>query len=205
MLKKSMVLGFAALVLAAVALEFLQRGNLADPMPFALTLLGALGGAALGYFAAAISASSEANANVKGYRKALVIATLPLFGLFAGTLVTRSLFLQAAFAGLETKPEITSLKVEEADWQRKRRFSDVTYRYIVSLPDGGRSFRVLVDQALYEKVGRRKPPAMVHCIRLPVETGRWGIRRVIAPNYNDMPLGVEIYHPCSSGPATSGQ
>lgn len=198
MSKKLPVLGLVALVLTAVALEFFQRGNLADPLPFALTLVGAIGGASLGYLAFTSAATASAPMDEKPYRKFVSLLSFPLFGLFAGTLVMRSLYLQIAFAGLEAKPQISLLQVEDADQQRKRTFSDRTYRYIISLPGGGRSFRVLVSRELYEKVGPRKPPAMLHCIRMPVETGRWGIRRVMAPNYTDAPLGVERYRPCQA-------
>jgi len=196
MSKKWTLLSFLALVVAAVALEFFQRGNLADPLPFPLTLLGASGGAVLGYLAATAVASVKTDE--KRYRKFVALIAIPFFGLFSGTLLMRSLILQVAFVGIETKPQIALLQVEEVDRQRKRTFSEATYRYVISLPNGGRSFRVLVSKALYERVGPRRPPAMLHCVRLPVETGRWGIRRVMAPNYNDAPLGVEIYQPCNA-------
>jgi len=186
--------GFVALVLAAVGLDSLQRGNLADPLPFAITLLAALGGGTLGYLGAV--AAINANTTEKRYRKFIVLVSFPLFGLLTGPMVMRSLVLQAAFAGVKTAPKVASLYIEDADRQRKRTFSDTTYHYTVSLPDGRRSFRIHVDRALYEKVGPKKPPAMEHCIHLPVEKGRWGIRRVLAPNYFDAPLGVQRYHSC---------
>jgi lysylphosphatidylglycerol synthetase-like protein (DUF2156 family) len=189
MSKKLNLFAFVTLVLTAVGLEFFQRVNLANPLPFALTLLAALGGALLGYFGAA--ATISANVKEKRRRKLVVLLSFPVFGMLAGTLVMRSLVLQVAFAGVATTPQLLSLNVEEADRTRNG-----TYRYIISLPGGGRSFRVLVDRALYEKVGPKKPPAMLHCIRMPVEKGRWGVRRVVATNYSDPPLGVQRYHAC---------
>lgn len=194
MTKKLKIFGFLALIGAAIALEIFQRGNLADPVPFALTLLGALCGASLGYLAA--TAAVKAKVKEKRYRKLIVLLSFPLVGIFAGTLLMRSLVLQAAFAGVQTTPEIAFLHVVETQEQSKRTFLEKRYRYIVSLPDGQRSFRVLVDRALFDKVGSRKPPVTVHCIRLPMETGRWDIRRVNGPNYFDTPLGIQHYHAC---------
>ncbi|RNJ64221.1 MAG: hypothetical protein EDM03_07780 [Porphyrobacter sp. IPPAS B-1204] len=198
MAQKRNLFGWLALVVTAVAVEFFQRGNLGDHIPLALTLAGAAGGASLGCFAAAETIRAKAKVNAFG--KFSLILLCPLAGLFSGTLLMRSLVLQAAFVGLPTTPQITSLEVEEADRQRKRRSSGTNYRYVISLPDGQRSFRVLVDKALYEKVGPKEPWPKVHCVRLPVETGRWGIRRVMGPNYFDPPLGVQHYRRCGEEP-----
>ena len=119
MSKRLKVFGFLALVGAAIALETFQRGNLADPIPFPLTLLGAIFGALVGYVAAA--AALRAKTTEKRYRKIIVLLTLPLFGLFAGTLLMRSLVLQAAFVGVQTKPQITSLQVVRHNGNASRR------------------------------------------------------------------------------------
>lgn len=194
-MKRLNFFGFLALVGTALVLEFFQRGNLAAPIPFELTLVGAMCGAGLGYLAAAEAIKLNVGAKAKG--KYIALLTFPLFGLFSGTLVMRSLVLQAAFAGFPAETKVASLHVEDADRQRRKGFaSKRTYRFDVSLPSGQRSFRVLVDEELYAKVGPKKPPAHVHCIRLPVQKGRWGVQRVLGPNYQDAPLGVESYHTC---------
>lgn len=192
---KLKMIAFLALGVVAAAIEFFQRGNLAEPIPLPLTLMGAAAGAFLGYVAAStIRREKQATKHVGTI---LVLLTMPVFGLFFGTLLARSVFLQAAFVNVASASQVTSVSVESRQTSsgRKSWFGSRNYWLNVSLSAEGRTFRVLVDRALYEKVGP-KPAPRLHCLRLTVENGRWGSRRVLAPNHIDPPLGLKDYRRC---------
>jgi hypothetical protein len=193
--RKLKILPLMALVVIAVAIEFIQRGNLTDPMPFPFTVVGAAGGVFVGYLAAREIAC--AMPDKKPFQSVMSILSFPLLGLFAGTLLARSLFLQAAFLNVSTTPQMTLVHVEsrQTSGRRKSWFGSKNYWVNVSLAEQGRTFRVLVDFALYETIGPKAAPG-THCLLLPVERGRWSVRRVNAPNHFDRPLGLEDYRRC---------
>jgi hypothetical protein len=195
MLSKLKALAFLSLGVVAAAIESFQRGNLADPIPFPLTVIGAGCGAYLGYLAA--SALHREKLEKKPVGTLLILLTMPVFGLFFGTLVARSLFLQAAFLNVVATPQMTSVTIESRQTSSRRThwFGSKNYWLNVSLSEQGRTFRVLVDRTLYEQVGPQPAPR-TDCLRLPVEKGRWRTRRVLAPNHFDAPLSIKDYHRC---------
>lgn len=174
-----------------LAVEFYGRSNLVDRVPFVLTLLGAVLGALLGYWVA--TAVFNERPPKRSYRHILGILAIPVFCLFAGTYSTRSLFLEAAFIGAETAPTEAGLSVVSR--QTTRRTWLGRHRVNVVLEPGTREFRVLVSKRLYSTIGPN-PQAGEHCLKSSVETGRWGYRRVLAPNYFDEPLGLSKYKEC---------
>lgn len=187
---------FLAMILLVVAVEFSQRSNLAKPMPLVLSLIGAIVGGLVGWLPAS---GMKDEPTIKGrFQRLVVIVGFPLGGILAGTYLARALFLQVAFQDVPTKPAF-SLVVVESIQSKRRRLSNSwlnSNQWLnVYLPGGERRFRVLVDDELIAEIGPR-PTKGKHCLALPVEEGKWGYKRVIAPNYSDKPLGVEYYREC---------
>lgn len=186
--RSAIMLGLLA---AIFSIEFYQRSNLADRIPIVFTILGAALGTLLGSWTATRIYSQQPNG--RSLRQTLGIFAIPIFCLFAGTYVARSIYVGAAFAGVEATPIEGKLSVESREtggkrWLGKRRVN-------VVLDGGSREFRVLVTENLYSAIGPN-PAIGAHCLMLAVEEGRWGTRRVSAPNYFDNPLGLEHYALC---------
>lgn len=191
------VFGFGAIAVPALGFEFLQRGNLCDPLPWQITLPAGLIGAVMGLLAAVQISGGIPRRKVTW----LVVAAvgLPLLGIGAGTLLARSIALQAAFAGITPVQETVLMPVKDADsFRRGRRYSRrKAYSVTVSLPDGAREFSIPASKALFEAVGPSPEPGR-HCIRMTVEEGRWGLRRAIGRNRFDRPLDTDALAPCKS-------
>jgi hypothetical protein len=187
------LIAFAILLLIALALFTFDRANLGDPLPGIVMFIGGGGGALYAYLAFAETAALQPDQH--GFRMILAGFGLAVAGIMAGVVLVQSLALRAAFVGVSSKPVITALEVEDRHRMRRKRLSSSRYQLTVRLPGAERDLRVMVDRALYEKVGPRPSPGE-HCISLPVDQGRWGIRRVWAPNFFDTPISMASYRLC---------
>jgi hypothetical protein len=178
--------------MSAVAIEYFQRSNLADPIPLVLTAIGAFAGAPFGYWVATgiYKERPERWAIIQNF----MIFFWTIGGLLLGTLMVRTIFLHIAFAGLATDPSPGTIEVVSRG-SGCSRDEEGRCRYNVALQGGEREFRVLVTRELHDKIGPN-PHENTHCLKLGVETGRFGIRRVFAPNYTDKPIGMDRYSLC---------
>jgi hypothetical protein len=107
------VFAYFALIALAMGIALFQQRNLVEPIPLLLTLVAAACGAVLGYLAAA--EAIELMPEKKLYGQMTMLVMMPAFGLVAGTLLTRSLVLQAAFIGVSTTPQMATFAVEDSD------------------------------------------------------------------------------------------
>lgn len=189
------VFGFAGIAVPALGFEFLQRGNLCDPLPWQITLPAGVIGAVLGLLAAVQISGGIPRRKLTWL--VVSVVGLPLLGVGAGTLLARSFALQAAFVGITPVQETVLMPVKDADsFRRGRRYSRrKAYSVTLSLPDGAREFSVPASMALYEEIGPSPEPG-TYCIRMTVEEGRWGLRRAIGPNRLDGPLDTDALAPC---------
>ncbi|MBY0342459.1 MAG: hypothetical protein K2Q29_01260 [Sphingomonadales bacterium] len=189
------VFGFGAIAVPALGFEMLQRGNLCDPLPWQITLPSGLIGAEFG-----LLASVQISELIPRRKLTWLVVTavgLPLLGMGSGTLLARSIALQAAFAGITPKQKAVLMPIKDADSHRRgRRYSrSRSYSITISLPDGAREFSLRATKTLYAEVGPSPEPGK-HCIRMTVEEGRWGLRRAIGPNRLDGPLSLDALVPC---------
>lgn len=186
-----------ALIGTALLFELFQRGNLVDPLPWPFTLAAALLGGGLGFLAAA--EIIEQMPEDKLFNQIATMVALPVCGLLAATFLARFVTLQAAFTGVETTPQLTALVIEDSQRSGRRRSFGGRYSFTVALPnprgDRARRFQVRIDKPIYNHVGT-PTEARQDCIVLPMDEGRWGVRRVIAPNYFDTPITLENYRRC---------
>jgi hypothetical protein len=174
-------------IAATVCLKF-DRANLGDPLPLALTVIVAGCGILFAYLIAAETvALHPAKKSIRLVLSGLIVA---LICAMSAVFVTQSLMLRIAFIGIPSKPELTAVEVED-----RRIGKRSNYLVEVRLPGAKRHFPIPVSKAVFEKVGPKVVPGE-HCVQLPVETGRWGIRRVWAPNDWDTPLALSDYRPC---------
>lgn len=176
------------MIAATVCLQF-DRANLGDRLPLGLTIITCGCGILLAYLITAETAALRPA--IRGISLVLSGAILALLCAMSAVFVTQSLALRIAFIGISSKPELTALEVEDRRIRKRPR------RFVleVRLPDASRDFPIPVSEAVYRTVGPKPAPGE-HCILLPVDTGRWGIRRVSAPNVYDTPLSVSDYRPC---------
>jgi hypothetical protein len=172
---------------ATVCLKF-DRANLGDPLPLALMAIVSGCGMLFAYLVAAETVALHPAK--KGIRLVLSGFIVALLCAMSAVVVTQSLVLRIAFIGISSKPELTAVEVED------RRLNKRSNRFLeVRLPGARRDFPIPVSEAVFQKVGPKVVPGE-HCILLPVETGRWAIRRVWAPNDYDTPLALSDYRPC---------
>ena len=178
-----------AVLFATLLNEALQSTNLVDHIPLSATILAGASGAALGFWVG--TAFLEADQNRPIITKFLAFLFVPGLFFAAGTHTARSVFTVVAFAGAETTVTNADLKIVG----RSRRGNGLIYnaRLDLRLTQETRQIRILVTDKLRLRAGAR-PQARKHFIRLRMETGRWGYRRVITPNYFDEPIGLQNYH-----------
>jgi hypothetical protein len=171
------------------AIALLQRANLVDPSPVWTTGLGAVVGFSIGAWLS-VRVYRNAGENLSR-RQMLGLFALPLLAIFFGTFSARFLFEAAAFGGIDG-PSVNALGTvasKDTKWQNKA---------TISLGPNGRHVQVRTAPELYSTLEPWRSPGR-DCLKLTIETGRWGVRRVILPNYLDRAWGLEHYQPC---PAT---
>ncbi len=182
---------FVGLVAVVFGIELIQRSNLGDHIPFLITLFAALFGGFLGFLAATMMATSFPQD--RSLRQIFGICALPIFSVFIGTFLARSLFLQIAFLGIDTLPIEDKAIVMDRETYGGKMLG--RHRVDISIEQDSRHFRVLVTPDLHAAIGSQ-PVVGVHCLRVTVEIGRWGYRKVLAPNYFDEPIGMDRYVRC---------
>jgi hypothetical protein len=171
-----------------------ERGDFLDGIPPAFSLIAGIGGAILGFLASA--EASRLGWLKSGYRKILWIIGMTFFGIFAAWIVTDSIALRVAFAGNSAKTEMVLFDVVGRNRSRRKGLSTTTrYSLLARQPSIAATVRVKATWELYDKVGP-KPASGENCIKLPVKTGRWGLRAVWVPNSADRPLDLSDLSPC---------
>lgn len=176
----------------AVGVLFFQRSQLVDPIPTFLTFLGATGGALLGCWCGYVLDTTTPTKN-RPFHQAAGLLVIPILAIFVGTLLVRSLVVQSAFWGLDPTVVPTEFRVESSS--RRCRYGACFIN--LRLTPESRLIRVSVDRSLKWKVGPARSFSG-DCIKLDVQTGRWGYRRVNVPNIFDQPLGRGSYRRCGA-------
>lgn len=184
---------FSAVGALVLGLETFQRANLADHIPTLLTIIGVILGYLLGLWLA-LAFYDLTEGSRRSPRQKIAMIAFPILCLFMGTFVARALFLQAAFVGLNPGTTVADVQVVNRSSRCGRRLFG-NCRINVKLASGSREFRVLVSPELYRAIGPGRSVAN-QCLQLEVQGGRWGYRRVMAPNYFDEPLGLSSHLPC---------
>lgn len=176
-----------------VGFESLQRANLVDHIPKNLNIVGAFLGFLFGSWVT-ISIYDLKTKERRSIGQNLALIGLPVFALFMGTFLARVLFLQVAFLGLNPVPISHDVRVVNRQTGCGRSWFGHC-RINVTLEPNSREIRVLVSPDLYSAIGPGRT-IRNQCLQLDVQTGRWGYRRVWAPNYFDEPLGFNSYGRC---------
>lgn len=185
---------FVVFVLIALVVVLLEPSKLGDPIPLTLTILGGGVGAVLGCLAAAEIAGLSGL--LGGGRTLLMMASMILAGLVAGVALTEPVAIRAAFIGMTTEGRMTDLEVVGSYRTSERQWKSPTrHSLILRLPDAEERLSVDVTQALYDVVGPQPAPGE-HCIRLRVETGRWGLRRVLSRGASEPRLDLSFHRRC---------
>lgn len=185
---------YGALFALFILCVMFERGDFVDGAPLIFFLAAGAGGAVLGYLAG--KEASRRGLLKTGYRSVLWIIGMSFLGFFAAGIVTDSIALRVAFAGTSAKTEMVRFDVVGRDRSRRKGFSTTTrYSLLTRQPGAPATVRVKATRELYERVGP-KPMSGEHCIKLPVKTGRWGLRAVWVPNSADKPFGLSDLSPC---------
>jgi hypothetical protein len=185
---------YGTLIALTILCVLFERGEFLDGIPLIFPLIAGIGGAILGFLASA--EAGRLGWLKTGYRRVLWIIGMTIFGFFAAGIVTASIALRVAFAGSGARAEPVLFDVVGRDRSRRRSYSSTThYSLLTQQPGGLATVRVKATKALYDKVGP-KPAAGEYCIKLPVKTGRWGLRAVWVPNTADARLGPSDLSPC---------
>lgn len=166
----------------------LQRASLIDHIPIWATLTGSTMGAG---FAAYLSyrVFTKGGSALTG-RSLATLALLPIFGIFLGTYIARTVWEGVAFTGVDTQTVALPAKVTSIDtkWRDKA---------TVIVGAESREIQVRVSNELFARLEPWRAPGR-DCLILPIETGRFGARRVILPNYLEESWGLEHYASCNS-------
>lgn len=179
----SLIFGTIAVLLFA---GFFQRTALVDHIPVWATALGAMSGCALGsWLSFRIYRKGPRQATA---RMVLALVGLPICGIFLGTYVARSAVETAAFAGVRTTSSEVLGGVVDKDTKWKDKAG-------VLIGTGGREIDVRVTPDVYSSLEPWRAPGR-DCLRVPIETGRWGYRRAIVPNYLDHAWDTERFQMC---------
>jgi hypothetical protein len=185
---------FGVFLLIALVVVLLEPSKLGDPIPLTLTIVGGGVGAVLGCLAAAEVAGLSGL--LGGGRTLLVMAGMVLTGLIAGVALTEPVAIRAAFIGVSPEARMTDLEVVGSYRTSKRQWkSPMRYSLTLRLSDADERLSVDVTQALYDEVGPQ-PASGEHCIRLPVETGRLGLRRVLTRGASEPRLDLSFHRRC---------
>lgn len=168
--------------------SMLQRANLIDQIPIWATFGGAIAGAGMMLYLS-LRIFRKRTADLRR-RPLAALALFPIFGIFLGTHVARTMWEAAAFSGVDARLETLRANVVSIDskWRDKA---------TVMVGTGSRQFEVRVSEELFAKLEPWRAPGR-DCLLLPIESGRFGSRRVLLPNYLDRSWGPEHYAICNS-------
>ena len=181
------VLVFVGLILLLGSVE---RANLVDPIPLALTV----GSAAIGLGGGAwLSFKIRPPSYMGTLRRTLAHVAIPIFAAFMATFLARVGVEAAAFAGL--RPTGRPIEAQVTSKYRQRIGPTVAE---VSFGPGTRTVDIPVSAELYGRLEPWRQPGR-DCLDLTVELGRWGLRRAMLPRrFLDDPIGVDHYEQCKA-------
>ncbi|MEO7739214.1 MAG: hypothetical protein ABIS10_07955 [Novosphingobium sp.] len=112
----------------------------------------------------------------------------PFVMIFIGLYVANLAFEFCAFYNFPTTTTQVKAKVVYVN-NKQQNQADVDFGI------GAGDTNVWINHDLYAKLQPWKFPGR-DCLLLSVQTGRWGLRRVLFPNFFDRPLGMERYRLC---------
>jgi hypothetical protein len=116
----------------------------------------------------------------------------PIFALFMGTFLARTIVEAAAFARLSPvsiPAEAVVTGKSSGKWGQ--------YSATVSFGSATRDVHVEITTDLYDRLEPYRAPGR-DCLELSMETGRWGIRRTMLPRrFFDRPIGADHLVQCS--------
>lgn len=127
-----------------------------------------------------------------GVRKSLGFFVLPVLSIFCGTLLMRTVILGTASIGVETPTKMTKSVVVGVHYTRWAWLPDYLE---AELSKDSREFQVPASPQLMGIAGV-SPGSPRLCVLLPVQTGRWGYRRIVGPNAFDEPVGMSAVIDC---------
>ncbi len=172
-------------VLLAILVELLDRATLVDPIPLPLTFVSAAIGFAGGIW---LGLRMRFPSYMGGFRRVLGRLTTPIFGAIIATFFVRVVVERAAFVGLRPTETFAEARVESAGLERNGgQFA------LVSFGPRTRSVYVEISPELFDRLEPFR--ASRHdCIMLPVQQGRFGVRRTMLPRrWFDKPIGEDHY------------
>jgi hypothetical protein len=163
----------------------LLRGELIDALPsWATIAAAAAGGAACIYLLILLDPWLKKQRDWQEY---VGIAMMPVLSAMLATFYLRTTVETVAFTGAETQIETVEAEVTG---QGRR------WVYVRTDHDA-RTLRIRADSDLRAQLDPLRAPGR-DCLRIRVETGRWGIRRTLIPALFDRAFGTDHLVPCST-------
>lgn len=180
----------ATLVLLAVQYAT-HRGALVEPVGrgvwLAANAIGLLAGGAIGWWWWRRSGTFVPR---RGEGDGVVLVAAPLLCLLLANYEARAAYEWLNFVGARAAPSERWMPVHIYTDQRARR------AYVEAHP-GARRINVRLDPPLMATL-RGRPAGERACLRVPVETGRGGVVRVMLPGSFDPSWGVDRWAPCDA-------
>lgn len=178
--------GIGLLCLALLLPILLLRGTLIDPLPSWATIAAATAGGAAGfYLLILLDPWLKKQRNWRTYAGMVVT---PVLSAMLATFYLRTAVEMAAFTGAEMRVETIDAEVTDIG---KRRWA-----YVRAAPNA-RTLKINIDSDLRAELDPHRAPGR-DCLKITVETGRWGIRRTQTPAMFDKRFGIDRLVPCST-------
>jgi multidrug transporter EmrE-like cation transporter len=169
-----------------VAVFFADPDALVDQVPVAYAIAtGALGFAGGLYSVYRLKSQLEK----QGRRGSIAMISLPLMSLYIATRLGRSAFEAAAFTGVTPAQMTVIAPVVGMSSGRSGPHA------AVKIDPASRELNVSVTYALYAQLDAYRYPGR-DCLNLPVQTGRFGIRRAVIPWRLSDGLDLAQLNPC---------
>ncbi len=171
------------LVLLATLIELLERATLVDLIPLPLTLVSA----SIGFVGGVWLALRMRFPSYMGeFRRGLGRTAVPIFGAILATFFVRVAVERVAFVGLNPTPTLLEAHIESAGQERNGgQFASVSFG------PGTRSVDVEISPELFDQLLPFRASRQ-DCMMLPVQEGRFGLRRTMLPRrWFDKPIGED--------------
>ncbi|WP_447727080.1 hypothetical protein [Sphingomonas koreensis] len=181
--------GIGLLCLVLFLPILLLRGALIDPLPSWATITAATAGGAAGLYLLILL--NPWLKKQRDWRSYAGIVMTPVLSAMLATFYLRTAVEVAAFTGATTRTETIDAEVTEIG---KRRSADVR-----AAPNA-RTLSINIDSDLSAELDPRRAPGR-DCLKITVETGRWGIRRTQTPALFDKRFGIDRLVPCPASAA----
>jgi hypothetical protein len=164
----------------------LLRGALVDPLPSWATIAAATAGGAAGFYLLILL--DPWLKKQRDWRTYAAIVTTPVMSAMLATFYLRTAVEVAAFTGATTRVETINAEVTDIGTRRRA--------HVRTAPNA-RTLSINIDSDLRAELDPRRAPGR-DCLRITVETGRWGIRRTQTPAVFDKRFGIDRLVPCTA-------